>query len=233
MALVVKWSDSRSVVSDSLWPHGLYSPWNSPAQNTGVGSLSLLQGIFPTQGSNPGLPHCRRILYQLSHQGISRILERSLSLLQQIFPTQESNQGLLHCRRILYQLNYQGAVSKESACNAGDVRDAAPSLGQEDPLEEEMATPSSNSCLENPMGRGAWQATVCRVTKSQTQLSDFTFTHWRRKWQPAPVFLPGESHGQGSLAGYSPWACRVGHDWATKQQQHATAESGPVTTCLL
>ena len=44
------------------------SPWNSPGQNTGVGSLSLLQGIFPTQGSNPGLPHCRRTLYQLSHQ---------------------------------------------------------------------------------------------------------------------------------------------------------------------
>ena len=44
------------------------SPWNSPGQNTGMGSLSLLQGIFPTQGSNPGLPHCRRILYQLSHQ---------------------------------------------------------------------------------------------------------------------------------------------------------------------
>ena len=63
------WSESRSVVSDSLWPCGLYSPWDSPGQNTGVGSLSLLQGIFPTQGSNPGLPHCRRILYQLSHKG--------------------------------------------------------------------------------------------------------------------------------------------------------------------
>ena len=50
-------------------PHGLYSPWNSPGHNTGVGSLSLLQGIFPTQGSKPGLLHCRRILYQLSHQG--------------------------------------------------------------------------------------------------------------------------------------------------------------------
>ena len=52
-------SESHSVVSDSL---RLYSPWNSPDQNTGVGSLSLLQGIFPTQGSNPGLPHCKRIL---------------------------------------------------------------------------------------------------------------------------------------------------------------------------
>ena len=62
-------SESCSVVSDSLQPHGLYNPWNSPGQNTGVGSLSLLQGIFPTQGSNPGLLHCRQILYQLSHKG--------------------------------------------------------------------------------------------------------------------------------------------------------------------
>ena len=54
---------------------GLYSPWNSPGQNTGVGSLSLLQGIFPTQGLNPGLPHCTQILYQLSHKGSPRILQ--------------------------------------------------------------------------------------------------------------------------------------------------------------
>ena len=64
-------SQSRSVVSDSLRPHGLHSPWNSPSQNTGVGSLSLLQGIFPAKGSNPGLPHCRQILQQLSHKGSS------------------------------------------------------------------------------------------------------------------------------------------------------------------
>ena len=62
-------------IIDSLWPHGLYSPWNSPGQNTGVGSLSLLQGIFPTQGSNPGLPHCRWLLYQLSHKRSPGILE--------------------------------------------------------------------------------------------------------------------------------------------------------------
>ena len=52
-----------------------YSPWNSPGQNAGVGSLSLLQGIFPTQGSNPGLPHCRWIIYQLSHEGSPTTLE--------------------------------------------------------------------------------------------------------------------------------------------------------------
>ena len=71
--VLLKWSESYSVVSDSLKPHGLYSPWNSPGQNTGVGSLFLLQGIFPTQGSNPGLPHCRQILYQLSHKGRPRM----------------------------------------------------------------------------------------------------------------------------------------------------------------
>ena len=68
-------SASHSVVSDSLRLHGLYIPWNSPGQNTGVDSLSLLQKIFPTQGLNPGLLYSRWILYQLSHQGSTRILE--------------------------------------------------------------------------------------------------------------------------------------------------------------
>ena len=62
-------SERCSVVSEALRLHGLYSPWNSPDQNTGVASLSLLQGIFPTQGLNPGLPHCGWVLYQLSHKG--------------------------------------------------------------------------------------------------------------------------------------------------------------------
>ena len=66
-----KWSETEnpSVVSDSLRPQGLYSPWNSPGQNTGVDSLSFLQGIFPTQGSNPSLLHSRLILHQLTHKG--------------------------------------------------------------------------------------------------------------------------------------------------------------------
>ena len=75
------WSDlihtsvTFTQLSPTLWPQGLHSLWNSPGQNTGVGSLSLLQGIFPTRGSNPGLLHCRQILYQLSYQGSPRILE--------------------------------------------------------------------------------------------------------------------------------------------------------------
>jgi len=61
-------SESHSVLFNSLRPHGLYSPWNSPGQNIGAGSLSLLQGIFLTQESNWGLLHCRQIFYQLSYQ---------------------------------------------------------------------------------------------------------------------------------------------------------------------
>ena len=68
-------SESHSVVSDSLQPWGPYSPWNSPGQNTGVGSHSFLQGIFPAQGLNPGLLYCRQILYHLSHQENSGRLE--------------------------------------------------------------------------------------------------------------------------------------------------------------
>ena len=71
-------SESRSIMSNSLRLHALYSPWNSPGQNTGVGSCFFLQGIFPTQEWNWGLPHCRRILYQLSHQGhMAACLERN------------------------------------------------------------------------------------------------------------------------------------------------------------
>ena len=98
-------SESRSVMPDSLRPHGLYSSWNSPGQNTGMCNISLFQEIFPTQGLNPGLSHCGQILYQLSHQGSSGIVEE----VTYPFPTQEPNQSLLHCRQILYQLSYQGS----------------------------------------------------------------------------------------------------------------------------
>ena len=102
-------SESCSVVSDSMQPHGLYSPWNSPGQDTGrvavpfsrVSSQApdwtqvfLIEGGFFTSWAT-GKP---------KDTGVG-----SLSLLQGIFPTPESNQGLLHCRQILYQLSYQGS----------------------------------------------------------------------------------------------------------------------------
>ena len=74
---------------------------------------------------------------------------------------------------------------------------------------EGSGTPLQYSCLENPMGRGAWWAAVHGVEKSWTRLSDFTFTfHFHaleKKWQPTPVFLPGESQGWQSLVGCRLW----------------------------
>ena len=70
------WTPKRKCHLSCVWLlETLYSPWNSPGQNTGVGSSSLLQWIFPTQRSNSGLPHCRWIIYQLSCQGSPRMLE--------------------------------------------------------------------------------------------------------------------------------------------------------------
>ena len=103
--------ESYSVMSESLQPHGLYSPWNSPGQNTGVGSLSLLQGIFPTRIKTRS-PALQADSLPAEPQGKPKNTGvGSLSLLQRIFPTQESNQGLLHCRQILYQLSYREIVT--------------------------------------------------------------------------------------------------------------------------
>ena len=80
---------------------------DSPGKNIGVGCHALLQGIFPTQGLNPGLP---QVDYLPSEPGTPMNTGvGSLSLPQGIFPTQGSNQCLLYCRGILYQLSYQGS----------------------------------------------------------------------------------------------------------------------------
>ena len=98
-----KWSDSRSVESDSLGPRGLYSPWNSPGQNTRVGIQ--IQGIFSSQGSNPGVPHCRLILYKLRHQGSPRILER----VAYPFSSGSARPRVYIAGRFFYQLSYEGS----------------------------------------------------------------------------------------------------------------------------
>ena len=76
-------------------------------------------------------------------------------------------------------------------------------------MGEGNGTPLQYSCLENPMDGGAWWAGVHGVAKSRTQLSDFTFTfHFHvleKKWQPTPMFLPGESQGWRSLVGCHLW----------------------------
>ena len=170
-------------MSNSLWPHGLYIPWNSLGQNTAVGSLSLLQGIFPNQGSNSGLPHCRQILYQLSDKGSPRMLEwvaypfssssswprnwteissiaggfftnRALGIIQWHTNFQFSN-----CVIVLWCLGFPGgSVVKNLPANAGDL---IPGSGRS-PGEE--------------------------------------------NGYPTPVFLPGKSNGQRGLVGYTPWS---------------------------
>ena len=91
--------------TDSLPPE----PQGKP-KNTGVGSLSLLQGIFPTQESNRGVLHCRWILYQLSQKESQKNTGVGChALLQGIFPTQGLNPGLLHCIQTLYPLSHQGS----------------------------------------------------------------------------------------------------------------------------
>ena len=106
--IVILKSESRSVLSDFLRPHGLYIPWNSPGQDTGLGSLSVLQDV-PKPGIEPRSPALQGDSLPAKPQGkASNTGVGSLFLLQWIFPTQESNRGLLHCRRILYQLSCQG-----------------------------------------------------------------------------------------------------------------------------
>ena len=98
------------------------------------------------------------------------------------------------------------------------------------------------SCLENLMDGGAWQAAVHGVSKSRTRLSDFpfTFTQWRRQWQPTPVFLPGEPQGWQSLVGCCLWG-RTESDTTEatqqqqqqQQQQHTLLQHDPVlTSCI-
>ena len=107
-------SESRSAVSNSLWPHGLYSP---PGQNTLVGSFPFSRGSSqPTDGTQVSCIAGWFFLPVETQQKPKNTGVGSLSLLQQIFLIQESNEGLLHCRQILYQLSYQGSPIQIEAC---------------------------------------------------------------------------------------------------------------------
>ena len=135
--------------------------------------------------------------------------------------------------------------SKESACSMGDLG-SIPGWGRSS--GEGNGNPLKYSCLENSMVKGAWQSTVHGVEGVGHDWATYTHTHthkvpldfpwwlsckecrfnpwdgkipWWRKWQPTPVFLPGKSHGQRSLAGYHPWGHRVRYDLATRQQHGA------------
>ena len=107
----VKVSESHSVTSNSLQPHGLYSPWKLPGQNTGVGWPFPSAGDLPNPGINPRSPTMQAGSLPAEPPGKPENTGvDSLSLLQGIFPSWELNLGLLHCRWILYQLSYQGGI---------------------------------------------------------------------------------------------------------------------------
>ena len=101
--------------------------------------------------------------------------------------------------------------------------------GQQSTLGEGNGTPLQYCCLKNPMEGGAWQAAVHGVAEGQTRLSDFTFTfmHWRRKWQPTPEFLPGESQGWVSLVGCHLWGHTESDTTNATQQQQQQQQSTP------
>ena len=142
---------------------------------------------------------------------------------------------LLYIRIAFYGL-LQWLRSKKSTCNAGDTGDIHSILGSERSPGEGNGNPLQYSLLENAMDRGGWWTTVHSIAKSWTWLQWLSMHSilcrrhkfhpwaekmpWRKKWQPTLVFLPGKSHGQRSLAGYSPRSRkRVKHSLTTKQQQ--------------
>ena len=109
-----KTNRSHSVMSNSWWPHGLYSPWNSPGQVFGVGSLFPSPGDFHNPGIKPRSPMFQADSLPTEIQGKAKnTLVGRLSFLQGIFLTQESNWGLLHFRWILYQPSYDPQPSFE------------------------------------------------------------------------------------------------------------------------
>ena len=108
---------SLSVVSDSLQPYGLYSPWTSPGQNTGPGRRKSYPSPrdLPNPGTEPRSPGSKVDFFTSWAQGkLKSTRVGSLSLLQWIFQGQELNWGLPHCRQILYQLSYQGSPTCEN-----------------------------------------------------------------------------------------------------------------------
>ena len=163
---------SRSVVSDSLWPHGLgvtrlLCPWDSPGKNTGVGCHSLLQEIFPTQGSYLFSCVAGRFFTVWDTKEASGLAYFSLHIINTL---------------AMHFLGFPGCVcGKESACQCRKCKRLwfNPWI-RKIPWSRKWRNgdPLQYSCLGNPMDRGAWQATVHGVSKSWTRLSIWAHTRY-------------------------------------------------------
>ena len=177
---------------------------DSPGKNTGMGCHALVQGIFPTHRSNPDLLHFRQILYHLNHQGSPRILQ----WLAYLFSTGNSlprNQTRFSCTA---SGCFTSWATREAQNRLGSSNILAPPVL----IGEKAMTPHSSTLawkipwMEEP-GRLQSMESLTVGHYWATSLSLFTFMHWRRKWQPTPVFLPGESQGWQSLVGCHLWGC--------------------------
>ena len=201
---------SRSVVSDSLRPHGpLYSPWNPPGKNTGVGCYTLLQGIFPTLGLNPHLLcvlHWQVGALPLVLPGKPQLINTSIKkYLEFLF-------NVIQSMSFLCWKAFINSIPLEL------VEGLNPSSLSRSPLPH---PPTLTPILDNLLiiSQHSWPPScgsffqksfyICWSLRHNwaTSLSLFTFINWRRKWQPTPVFLPGQSQGQGSLVGCRLWGC--------------------------
>ena len=167
----------RRFVTPWTEPARLLHPWYFPSRSTGVGCHFLLQGISLDQGSNPYLLHWQADSLRLSHQG---------GPIQVFYPFISWVVFLLLIRR-----------------RSLSFLDTRPLSG------EGNGSPLQYSCLENPWTEGPGRLLSMGSLRVRhdwaTSLSLFTLMHWRRKWQPTPVFLPGESQGWGSLVGCCLW----------------------------
>ena len=174
-------SERRSVKSNSLQPHRLYSQWNSPGQNTGVGSCSLLQGIFPTQGSNPGLWHCRQILYQLRHKASPWLMENNLNQVK----LNTENQNILDIKQLFVR----------KIQNPSGIK-----IFQPDPRWNNIYIHGKSGLSRELSGKEfAYQS----KKHKRNRFNPWGKIPWSRKWQPTLVLLPGKSYRQRSLVGYS------------------------------
>ena len=187
-------------MSDSLQPCGrqptrLCHPWDFPGKNTGVGCHFLLQGIFLTQGLNSGLLHCRQTLHCLSHQGsIGQIVwdlrlgKRFLKLTKS--QTIKKNGKLLFIKvKIFCSINISIKRMKRQATDRKEVF---------------SNLISDNQYLVNMVLVIKKLPANARDINDAGSIDRVRKIPWRKEWQPTPVFLPGESHLQRSLAGCSP-----------------------------
>ena len=213
-----KWEWSRSVMSNSLRPHRLPTrllhPWDFPGKNTGVGCHFLLQEIFLTQGLKPGLSNCRHTLHNLSHQGspalwlvsIERVTQSHVWIMGYHFLSKALNSSEPQFPPIVnfffhskFLLNWLTPSSPPNLTRLSFVKHFFIHHEKTHFMfcfvfshEFDDFFPGLSAVMNPPANAGDVGSLPGSGESPQ-----------RRKWQPTPVFLPGESHGQRSLLDYT------------------------------